>query len=136
MPASRRALLLALTLFAVGGAGLFVWWRSEHRAVDFCEAAAHPEAYTDEWFYRLHAGPDGWLLRDDDLNTAFRLDRQTLDYLGRLSGMLEDQGVTLVLAAQPPRGAALTAESLPGYDPGAAPPCKRPGSLSQTWRQP
>lgn len=120
MPASRRALPLALTLVALVGAGLFVWWRNEGRPVYFCKAAAHPAAYEDEWFYRLHAGPDGWLLRDDDLNTAFRLEGRTLGYLERLNGALTAKGVTLILAAQPPRGAALTAESLPGYDPSAA----------------
>lgn len=117
--ALSRTLLLLTSLLVLLSTGLW-WWRSEHGAVDFCAAAAHPEAYADEWFYRLHAGPDGWLLRDDDLNTAFRLDEQTLGYLERLNGALAAKGVTLILAAQPPRGAALTAESLPGYDPGAA----------------
>jgi alginate biosynthesis protein AlgX len=118
MLASSRTLVLA-TLLALLGVG-FWWWRSEGRPVYFCEAAARPAAYEDEWFYRLHAGPDGWLLRDDDLNTAFRLEGRTLGYLERLNETLEAKGVTLILAAQPPRGAALTAESLPGYDPAAA----------------
>ncbi len=86
----------------------------------FCEAAETPAAYEGEWFYRLHAGPDGWLLRDDDLTTTATVRPSTLAYLTRLTDALEAQNVTLILVAQPPRGVALTAESLPGYDPGAA----------------
>lgn len=117
LAASRRALLLAL--LALIGASFFVWWRSEGRLVYFCEAAASPAAYEDEWFYRLRAGPDGWLLRDDDLSTAFELDERTLGYLERLDQTLRAKGVTLIVAAQPPRGVALTAGSVPGYDPAA-----------------
>jgi len=119
LAAARRPLLLAL-LLALVGVGLFFWWRSAGRPVYFCEAAATPAAYQDEWFYRLHAGPDGWLLRDDDLTTRFMLQPGTLGYLERLTDALEARGVTLVLAAQPPRGTALSAESVPGYDPAAA----------------
>lgn len=94
-----------------------VWQRSP---TYFCEAAETPAAYEGEWFYRLHAGPDGWLLRDDDLTTTATVRPSTLAYLTRLTDALEAQNVTLILVAQPPRGVALTAESLPGYDPSAA----------------
>ena len=90
------------------------------RPLYFCEAAETPAAYESEWFYRLHKGPYGWLLRDDDLTTAFTVEPGTLAYLERLTAALGDRGVVLVLAAQPPRGVALPADSLSGYDPGAA----------------
>jgi len=72
-----------------------------------CDAARDPEAYTDEWFYRLYEGPDGWLFRQDDLQEDFALDAQTLGYLMRFNEALWEEGVTLVLAALPPRGLAL-----------------------------
>jgi alginate biosynthesis protein AlgX len=116
---SRFFRLLALGLLLGLGAALLVWWREVGTRTYFCEAARTPAAYRGEWFYRLHAGPDGWLLRDDDLTTVFKLDETTLSYLTRLNRALEAEGVSLVLAAQPPRGVALSAGSIAGYDPGA-----------------
>ena len=116
MLVSTRVVIFGLLLSL--GAGVLYW--SASRPLYFCEAAQTPAAYGDEWFYRLHRGPDGWLLRDDDLATTFSLDKRTLAYLTRLNGLLEQQNVTLILAAQPPRGVALSDRSLPDYDPGAA----------------
>ncbi len=108
--------LLALGLFL--GLGVLFWGlRGFGSQVYFCEAASDASSYRGEWFYRLHAAPDGWLLRDDDLETEFALSPQTLTYLQRLNEALASQGVTLVIAAQPPRGVALTAESVPEYRP-------------------
>lgn len=115
----RRALLLTLTLL-VGLGAASVWWREARNQSYFCEAAATPAAYRNEWFYRLHPGPNGWLLRDDDLTTVFEPDETTLAYLTRLNRALTAEGVTLILAAQPPRGVALAAGSIAGYDPGPA----------------
>lgn len=117
---SRFFRLLALGLLLGLGAASLVWWREVGTRTYFCEAARTPAAYRGEWFYRLHPGPDGWLLRDDDLTTTFRLDETTLSYLTRLNRALAAEGVTLILAAQPPRGVALEAGSVAGYDPGAA----------------
>ncbi len=108
---------VALGIAAVLAVTVAVWTR---HPLLFCDAAATPAAYEGEWFYRLHAGPDGWLLRDDDLTTTFMVAPDTLAYLERLTAALSDKGVALVLAAQPPRGVALPAGSLPGYNPGAA----------------
>ncbi len=115
---SRRTVSLLILGVTLGIAAVFAVWT--HRPLLFCDAAETPAAYEDEWFYRLHAGPDGWLLRDDDLTTTFTVEPDTLAYLERLTAALSDKGVTLVLAAQPPRGVALAPGSLQGYDPGAA----------------
>ena len=118
---SRRTVSLLVLGVVLGLVAVFaviaVWLR---RPLYFCEAAETPAAYQNEWFYRLHTGPDGWLLRDDDLTTTAAVEPSTLAYLTRLTDALAARGVTLVLAAQPPRGVALPADSLPGYDPGAA----------------
>ena len=115
---SRLTVSLLVLGITLGLVAAFTLW--SRRPVYFCEAAETPAAYQNEWFYRLHAGPDGWLLRDDDLITTAAVEPSTLAYLTRLTDALEAQGVTLVLAAQPPRGVALPPESLPDYDPGAA----------------
>jgi alginate biosynthesis protein AlgX len=52
--------------------------------------------------------------------TAFTLDKRTLDYLIWFDRTLEQHQVTLVIAAQPPRGVALPRGSLPDYDPAKA----------------
>ena len=111
--------LVALGLFL--GLGVLFWGlRGGVGAGYFCEAASDSASYRGEWFYRLHAGPDGWLLRDDDLETEFTLNPKTLASLQRLNGALASQGVTLIIAAQPPRGVALTADSIPEYRPADA----------------
>ncbi len=109
--------LLALGLF-LGLGALFWGLRGGFGNPYFCEAASDAASYRGEWFYRLHAGPDGWLLRDDDLETEFTLNPRTLTYLRRLNEALRAQGVTLVVAAQPPRGVALPPDGVPGYRPG------------------
>ena len=115
---SRRTVSLLVLGVVLGLIAAFALW--SRRPIYFCEAAETPAAYQNEWFYRLHAGPDGWLLRDDDLTTTAAVEPSTLAYLTRLTDALAAQGVALILAAQPPRGVALPPESLPGYDPGAA----------------
>lgn len=111
-------LYVALGLFL--GLGALFWGLRGFGNDYFCEAASDAASYRGEWFYRLHAAPDGWLLRDDDLETEFALDPQTLASLQRLNEALTSQGVTLVIAAQPPRGVALSAESVPEYRPADA----------------
>ena len=112
----RRALpYLALGLFLGLGVGFLA--RLGSRPTYFCPAAEAPAAYQGRWFYRLEAGPEGWLLRDDDLATTFELKRETLGYLAALNKALSAQGVTLIVAAQPPRGVALAADSMPDYKP-------------------
>ncbi len=115
----RRALpYLALGLFLGLGVGFLV--RLGNKPTYFCPAAEAPAAYQGRWFYRLEAGPEGWLLRHDDLATTFTLNRETLTYLVSLNKTLAAQSVTLIIAAQPPRGVALAADSLPEYAPGEA----------------
>ena len=112
-----------LVLLALGlllGLGALFWGLRGFGNDYFCEAASDAASYRGEWFYRLHAAPDGWLLRDDDLETEFTLNPQTLTYLRRLNEALAGQGVTLIVAAQPPRGVALSAESVPEYRPAEA----------------
>ncbi len=111
-------LYVALGLFL--GLGALFWGLRGFGNDYFCEAASDAASYRGEWFYRLHAGPDGWLLRDDDLETEFTLNPRTLSSLQRLNEALAGQGVTLVIAAQPPRGVALSAESVPEYRPAEA----------------
>lgn len=112
--------LLALGLFL--GLGVLFWGLRGGfgNQVYFCEAASDAASYRGDWFYRLHAGPDGWLLRDDDLETEFSLNPQTLTHLRRLNEALAAQGVTLVIAAQPPRGTSLEAGNVPEYRPADA----------------
>lgn len=112
---ARFLRLLSLCLVLGLGAGI-VWWRRAEQPLYFCAEAATPAAYEGEWFYRLHEGPDGWLFRDDDLAQSFELHPKTLSYLSRLNDTLAARGVTLILAAQPPRGVALASGSVPGYD--------------------
>ena len=115
----RRALpYLALGLFLGLGAGFLVRWRN--KSVYFCDAAETPAAYQGRWFYRLEKGPEGWLFRPDDLATTFELKRETLGNLVALNQALAAQGVTLIVAAQPPRGVALAANSMPDYAPSQA----------------
>ena len=115
----RRTLpYLALGLFLGLGVGFLA--RSGGKPTYFCTAAEDSAAYQGRWFYRLEAGPQGWLLRHDDLTTTFTLNGATLTYLAALDRALSVQGVTLIVAAQPPRGVALAAGSLPGYAPGEA----------------
>ncbi len=115
----KRALpYLALGLFV--GLGAFWWWREQNTKSYFCDAAETPAAYQGRWFYKLLPGPGGWLLRQDDLLTTFELEPTTLEYLKTLSEALAAQGVTLIIAAQPPRGTALEAGSIPNYTPGEA----------------
>ena len=115
----RRALpYLALGLFLGLGVGFLA--RLGSKPTYFCPAAETPAAYQGRWFYRLEAGPEGWLLRHDDLATTFQLNRETLTYLVSLNKTLAAQGVTLIIAAQPPRGVALAAGSMPGYAPSDA----------------
>ncbi len=117
----RRALpYLTLGLLFGLGAGFLARLGFQDRQTYFCDAANEPASYTDEWFYRLQPAPGGWLLRSDDLLTSFELEHQTLKYLVTLDKALKRQGVTLVVAAQPPRGVALAADSLPDYAPGDA----------------
>lgn len=117
----RRTLpYLALGLFLGLGAGFLARLGSGGGQNYFCDAANEPALYSGEWFYRLQPAPGGWLLRSDDLETTFTLERQTLGYLKTLDEVLTDQGVTLVVAAQPPRGVALAADSLPDYAPNEA----------------
>ena len=112
----RRALpYLALGLFLGLGVGFLA--RLGSKPTYFCPAAEAPAAYQGRWFYRLEAGPEGWLLRHDDLVTTFELKRETLGYLAALNKALSAQGVTLIVAAQPPRGVALAAGSMPDYKP-------------------
>lgn len=109
---------LFIALLALGGGiGLISWWENRQTPAFFCDAAGQPAAYQGQWFYRLHQGPDGWLFRDDDLAQTFSISSQTLRYLGQLNAGLAAKGVTLILAAQPPRGTALPTGSLPGYNP-------------------
>ena len=111
-------ILVTLSLFL--GLGVLFWGLRGFGNDYFCEAASDVASYRGEWFYRLHAAPGGWLLRDDDLETEFTLDPQTLGSLQRLNEALASQGVTLIIAAQPPRGVALSAESVPDYRPADA----------------
>lgn len=114
---SRAQRLLSLVFILGLSAGLGVWWQSSRQPRYFCEAAETPAAYRGEWFYRLQQGPDGWLFRDDDLAQRFSVSPATLTYLTRLNRTLASQGVTLIVAAQPPRGVALPAGSVQGYTP-------------------
>ncbi len=117
----KRALpYLALGLFLGLGVGFLVRLGSGGTQRYFCDAALEPASYSGEWFYRLLPAPGGWLLRADDLETRFVLDRKTLAYLKTLDRVLKGRGVTLIIAAQPPRGVALAAESLADYTPGEA----------------
>ena len=117
----KRALpYLALGLFLGLAVGFLARLGSQDSRNYFCDAASEPASYTGEWFYRLQPAPEGWLLRSDDLITTFTLDPQTLRYLKTLDKVLEGRGVTLIVAAQPPRGVALAADSLPDYAPDAA----------------
>lgn len=113
----RTLSYLALGLFL--GLGVLFWGLRGGFGGEtyFCEAASLSASYRGEWFYRLHAGPEGWLLRDDDLATEFDWDLQTFTYLRRLNEALAAQGVTLIIAAQPPRGVALDMGSVPDYLP-------------------
>ena len=111
---------LALGLFLGLGAGFLARLGSGARQVYFCDAAQEPAAYSGSWFYRLQPAPGGWLLRRDDLLTTFDLEPTTLGYLEALDKALLVQGVTLIIAAQPPRGVALEAESVPDYTPSEA----------------
>lgn len=113
----RTPSLLALGL-ALGLGALF--WGLRGASGDetyFCEAAAKSASYRGEWFYRLQPAPGGWLLRDDDLADGVRLREGTLEDLQKLSRALAAEGVTLIVAAQPPRGVALGPDSVPDYQP-------------------
>ena len=113
----------ALPYLALGllfGLGVVLWLRQGGTQTYFCDAAQNPAAYKSSWFYRLLPGPRGWLLRQDDLLTTFALEPATLTYLKMLDEVLSAQGVTLIIAAQPPRGVALAADSLPNYASGEA----------------
>lgn len=86
----------------------------------FCAAAASPEAYEDTWFYTLQEGPDGWLLRHADLQSAAAPSPEALAGLVQLNRALNARGVTLLIAAQAPRGVALPEGSVEGYSPSRA----------------
>jgi alginate biosynthesis protein AlgX len=114
-----RLLSRLLLLLALSGV-LWTLLRPSTEADWFCAAAASPEAYEDAWFYTLQEGPDGWLLRHADLQSAAAPPAAALEGLMRLNRALGARGVTLLIAAQPPRGIALPEGSVEGYSPSRA----------------
>lgn len=116
----RPRLLSRLLLLAVLLGTLWVLFERRAEPDWFCAAAASPEAYEDTWFYTLQEGPDGWLLRHADLQSAAAPSPEALAGLVQLNRALNARGVTLLIAAQAPRGVALPEGSVEGYSPSRA----------------